>query len=266
MALIDEHETASKHARYCPDCGHLATGMHFCPGCGHAIDPPTSASQTTAEQTWIIPPRPAAAPPADASRSRFAVLIVLAVALVLAGIAAGAIILLSSSSSDQNGVYRQKLSSAVGPVVAANNTLSRSLQALHGGNTQAAKNTTSTAQQTLVAARGAVAVLTVPRASAQLSQQTQQALTEENGYLQSVSATLATPTGNSAPGLQSLASSTASAFVPLASVAPGGQVSLYGTDALVKWAQGRAAAQKRQDAVAQRRRSRRLQHQARTRP
>lgn len=247
MAVIDERNAPAEHPSYCPACGHLATGARFCSECGYALDARADAFEAMAEQTRVMP----AAPAGNPSRSRV-VPVVIAGALVLAAIAIAVVVLTSGSSSDPNGAYRQKLSTAVAPLVAANVALSSSLRALNGSDTQAAKTATSQAQQALVAARGAAAVLTVPSSSAQLSQQTQQALDQEFGYLQSVSATLSDPSGNAASGLQELASSTASAFVPLGSVTSGGQASLDGTDTLVSWAQSQATAQKARDAAAQR--------------
>jgi hypothetical protein len=144
-------------------------------------------------------------------------------------------------------VYQQKLSNVLGAVVAANQALSVSLQALTGSKTTigATKTATANAQQALTSASGAVAIITVPPASTQLSQQAKQALTQENGYLQSVNTTLGDPTGNTSASIQPLASATSSAFVPLASVAPGGSASIYGVNNLLSWAQGATNAQGR---------------------
>lgn len=202
--------------------------------------------EATIEQPQIITPRTADTVPAASARRSRVVPIIAGGALVVAVVVVVAIILLNSpGGSNMNRTYQQKLSATLAPLVIANNALSTSLQALKGNDTQAAENATIRAQQALVAARGAVGILTAPKASLQLSQQAQQAFTQESGYLQSVSATIARPGGNSASGLQGLASNTASAFVPLASVAPGVQASLYGTNALVSWAQNQAAVQQR---------------------
>ena len=106
----------------------------------------------------------------------------------------------------------------------------------------------------------------MPSGSTQLSQQAQQALTAEGGYLQAVSATLSDPTSANAAQLQPLATSTSTAMVPLASVAPGAQTSLSGTDGLNGWAAARVAAAARAQAAATRRepgagRGRREQHE-----
>jgi hypothetical protein len=268
MTVFAEHEVSIKDGRICPGCGHLADDGRFCPDCGHVLavpaGPAVEDARSAAETAELPRPRSPRAPvvgedmgvraEAKPRRSRV-VLVVVGVVLALVVLAVAAVVLLSragsASGSSAQGVYRQKLGSALTALVAANNTLSRSLQALHGSDTQAAQTATGQAQQSLVAAGGAVAVLSVPSGSEQLSQQTQQALAQENGYLQSVSATLSNPMGNTSGGLQALASSTSSAFVPLAAVAPGGQVSLSGTGALVKWAQAGIAAQSRRDAAAQ---------------
>lgn len=121
--------------------------------------------------------------------------------------------------------------------------------ALDGSQTtiRASRTATTQAQQLLTAASGALGVLVVPQGYTQLSQQATQALTQENGYLQAVSTAFDDPTGNTVASLQPLASATSSAFVPLGSIAPGGNVSIFGVDNLLKWTQG-ANAQKERNA------------------
>ena len=255
MALTDGHQNTIKPTRHCPGCGRLATDKPYCPECGSAIEAPTSASAATSEQPRTISSRPPDTAPLAGvgSRSRL-VLVALAVALGLAAAAAAAIvILLSGSGSDQGSVYRQKLSSALAPVVAANRTLSTALQSVDGSQTTitTAQNATSQAQSAVIAAHGAVTVLTVPRSDSTLSQQAQQALVQENGYMQAVSSTLSNPVGQSASQLRTLATGTQSALVPLDSVAPGASSSLTGTDNLLSWVAGANATAQRQNAAAQ---------------
>jgi hypothetical protein len=268
MTVFAEHEMSIKDGRYCPGCGHLADDGRYCPVCGQMLASPSSPSTEdtrptarTMELRRARSPRPPERPADVAERAgtevrRSRVLpVAVGSVLSLAVIAGAGAVLLSrhgrASGDPAQIAYRQQLGSALTPLVSANNTLSRNLQALQGTDTKAAQTAVSQAQQSLVAAGGAVAVLSVPTGSQMLSQQTQQALAQENGYLQSVSATLSNPTGNSSAGLQALGSSTSSAFVPLSAVAPGGSVSLSGTASLVTWAQARSAAQGRQDAAAQ---------------
>lgn len=203
--------------------------------------PPSQRSQPP-----FLPPEPP-----KSSRTRIA-LIIAGSAITLVALVVLAVILLNdpkSSSVNPDQVYQQKLTDTLTPVVAANRALSVSLQALDGSKTTifAVQNATTQARQTVTAASGAVAVLSVPKGSTQLSQQTAQALTQESGYLQAVTTTLGNPTGNTAASLQPLASSTSSAFVPLTSIAPGGSRSLYGVDNLLNWVAGAAAAAKRQE-------------------
>jgi hypothetical protein len=167
---------------------------------------------------------------------------VVAGVLCLAAIAAAVVVVLIVSRSDPNATYRHKLSSALGPVVSANSSVSSALQSLQGTNTGTATAATGQAQQAVTAARGAVQILTVPSGSGQLSQQSQQALTGETGYLQAVSATLSSQSNQNIAQLQPLATSLQSALVPLASVAPGASSSVSGTDKLSAWASGRIAA------------------------
>jgi hypothetical protein len=174
-------------------------------------------------------------------------LIAAAGALVLAVGAVLAIILINNSggasSSSLPTAYKTKLGAALAPVVSANQALSSSLQALDGSKKTvgAASTATSQAQSAVVAARGAIGVLGVPRPDSTLSQQAQQALTEENGYLQALSSTLSDPAGQSSSQLRPLITSAQSTMVPLASVAPGATSSLSGIENLLSWAAGATA-------------------------
>ena len=105
---------------------------------------------------------------------------------------------------------------------------------------RAAQNAASQASSSVAAARGAVVVMNVPGSDATLSQQVQQALAAENGYVQDVTSTLSNPTGQGAAQLATLATGDQSALVPLASLAPGIDSSVSGTDNLANWAQGAA--------------------------
>jgi len=136
--------------------------------------------------------------------------------------------------------YQQKVTAALIPVVGANQALSSALQGVTGSSQTIhnAQSAVTQAQTTLSAARGAVAILTVPASQQALSQEVQQALTQENGYLQGVSSTLADPIGQKGSDIRSLATSTQTAFVPLASLAPGAAASISGTDNFLAWVAG----------------------------
>lgn len=139
-----------------------------------------------------------------------------------------------------NAIYHQKLSQALTPVVAGNQSLSKALVTIDGSKASlwAAHNANTAAQQVTTAASGAVNLITVPELSLVPSQQATQALTQEAGYLQAVSSTLSDPTGKAPGSLQSLATATNSAFVPLNNVAPGGSASVFGVDNLLAWVSG----------------------------
>ena len=170
-------------------------------------------------------------------------------------IAVVAIIILTSSSSSSAPPqsYRQKLALALAPVLAANRTLTVSLQSLNGSKATiiASKSATAQALSALTAASGALAVLSVPASEQTLAQQAQQALTEETGYAKAISSALTSPSGQSST-LRALATSTQSALVPLSVVAADAPASLAGTDNLISWVDGASAAVKRQAAAAQR--------------
>ena len=230
------HEPTTQTGRYCPECGHeLGPGV-FCPGCGHNM-------LTPARVTGAQPPQ--RSPGTGEHGSRTAIIAAAAIGAVAITVAAIIIATTTASGgSTLSDTYRAKLSSALAPLISANHSLSGTLIALDGSHQSitAAQNATDAAQSAEVAARGAVAVLTVPNSNSTLSQQVQQALADENGYLQAVSSTLTTPVGNSAATLQPLATSAQSALVPLASLASGPQNSLNGTGNLISWSNGAASA------------------------
>jgi hypothetical protein len=258
MTVVDEAKTSERQLGYCPQCGHQVTVEHYCPECGHALDAPTSMTEPELEATRVIPPRPAGAAPAgvpptgDRQRSR-ALMIGIPVALVIAAAAAVAIIVISNSGSGQSNPpsYQQRLASALAPVMTANRNLSAALQSLDGSRKTivASQNATSQAQSAVAGAQGAITVISAPTSGTALSQQVQQALTDENGYLQAVSSTLASPSSQSASQLQTLVTSTQSALIPLAPVAPGASSSLSGTGNLVSWVTGANHAQKQAQAA-----------------
>lgn len=165
-----------------------------------------------------------------------------ALALLVAAAAVLGIVLTTNSGPARartaGSEYRQKLGSALGPMVRANQALSTALQALDGSKSTVAavRTATAQAQTALAAARGATSVLTVPSAETTLSQQAEQALTEENGYLQGVAATLSNPAGGNASQLRPLITAAQSAMVPLGQVAPEATTSLTGVDNVISWA------------------------------
>ena len=65
-------------------------------------------------------------------------------------------------------------------------------------------------------------------------------MTQENGYLQVVSATFNDPTSASAAQVQPQAANLTTALIPLETVAPGAQKSVYGVDNFYNWSQGAA--------------------------
>jgi hypothetical protein len=246
MATIEGDVTATKQLRFCPECGHPAGEGRFCSVCGHSLD---SFSEPPAGKHSSSP-----------ARSRGA-LIAAGAAVGLAAVAVAAIILLTGGSSSTptsnpgSAGYQQKLAAALAPVVAADQKLSGTLTSLDGSPPalKAAQNAVSQAESALVAAHGALSVLTVPGAASTLSQQAQQALTAVSGYDQAVSATLSTPVGQNSSQLQTLATGAQSALVAITPVVAGAGTSLTGTDNLLGWVNGANALAQRQSAAAQHR-------------
>jgi hypothetical protein len=225
MAVIDEQQVAGEEVPRCPDCGGVATQVHYCTDCQQAIGP-----------------APAPAPP----RRKAPVLAIAIGAVVLAAIAIVIVIVVASgSSSDQGRAFRQKLTNALTPLVRANRTLSSSLQTLHGRSTQTALSAADRTQHTLLVTRDAVAAVAVPTSERRVSRKTQLVLAQENAYLQSVIIALAEPADGSVSTLPTLAAATANAFASIAPVAPNGQTSIFGTNALLAWARSQTTAQRR---------------------
>ena len=173
-------------------------------------------------------------------------------ALILALGAAAAIVLLnqnhtSTPTATPTAVYQSKLAGTLTPIVNDNQSLSKALQAVDGGKSslRTATDAANTLQQQTVAARGALGTLVYPASQQLTQQQATQAITQEAGYVQAVTSTLADPNNNAAGSLQSLASAVNTAFVPLDSVAPSGSTSVFGVDNLLSWVSGAQSAAKR---------------------
>jgi hypothetical protein len=248
MAVTSRRETQPQHASYCPGCGRSVHGTRYCPDCGHAIPLPTRDADTP---TTVIASHQV---PAQAGRTSSRPVVFAAVgALGLAAIAVIAIIISTSSSAPTAPSYRQRLAATLGPVLSANQTVSDALVALDGSKRTitVAKAATVKAQSALGAARGSISVLVVPSRDQALAAQVSQALTQENGYLGVVAATLAQPTAQNSSQLRTLATETQSALVALTPVADGAQSSISGADNLISWATGAAAAAKHSTAASQ---------------
>jgi hypothetical protein len=249
MASVDNDETVTEGARFCPGCGQPCGSANFCRSCGHEMGFPNHRTLTH--------PAPQS-PPADGQKPRARKgLIIAGVILGVVAAAIAVIVLINNGSSGRHSgsstgttagttasaAYERQLTKVLAPMITSNQTLSSSLTALNGSkqSTKTAKTSTSQALAALAGARGGLGVLSAPPAQSTLSEQVQQALTADSGYLQAVSATLATPSGAGAGQLQTLATGAQSALDPLTSVASGASASISGTDNLVSWAQGASA-------------------------
>lgn len=238
MATIDRSDAVTERARFCPECGQPSDGANFCPGCGHNMG--FAADRTLAD------PSVQAAPGGRPPRGRIAVILAGAT-LGLAAVAVAVVVLLGSSTSSKaarpasvGASYQRQLAKVLTPVISGNHALSISLTSLDGSqhSVRSAELDASQALAALGAARGGIAVLSAPSALSTLAGQVQQALTADNGYLQAVSSALATPTGQGAGQLQTLATGAQSALDNLETVVPGAGTSVSGTDNLISWVQG----------------------------
>lgn len=192
---------------------------------------------------------PVPLPPHAPRRQRLPWVVVGVLVLALAAVATVFLLNRNTGNTTYTESYQPKLTAIMTPIVNDNIALSKSLQAVDGSKStlRAATTATQTAQQAVQGARGSLAAITVPARQQQLNQQATQALTQESGFLQAVNSTLADPSNSASGSLQSLASATNAAFVPLADVAPGGSTSVYGVDNLLSWVSGAQAAGKRNE-------------------
>jgi hypothetical protein len=206
----------------------------------------TTTADLQPQPSGLLDGSPPAGPTGPPNRRHQTAIIAAAAALLLAGIAVGAVVLTTSNTHRQPAqqaaatAYQEKATAALAPVIAANQFLSTALQAIDGssGTLHNANSAVALTQTAVTGARGAIATLTVPPSQTTLSQQIQQALIQENGYLQAVQATLSDPVGQSASQVRTLATNTQSAFVAIAPVAPGGTASISGIDNFMGWVSG----------------------------
>jgi hypothetical protein len=242
VATIGRHEPETRQARFCPECGHPTEGR-YCTVCGHDVEAYPESLEPRVQGT-------AAQAAKGTSRSGVAV-VAAGAALVLAGIAAAAIILLTGSGTSAHpGSYQRQATAALTPVVSANQKLSAALGGLDGSpsSVTAAQNVASANESAIVAARGALSVLKAPAADATLSQQAQQALDQDSGYVQAVSSILKTPVSQSSSQIQTLSTGAQTAMVSLNGLVPSAGDSVGNTSNLLSWVAGANELKKNKDA------------------
>jgi hypothetical protein len=237
MAPTDDR-TVISHSQFCSQCGAEVHDARFCPQCGALVnaDPPVAS-----------PPAAAAIPEPRRKRPTW---LLAAGGLGLVAIAIAAIIISTSGGGSQPasaqtgqstaGDYRAKLAASLSPVITANSQLSTALGNMDGSRPTitAARNAATAVESAITTAKGATGVLSVPTSQATLSQQTQQALTEDDGYVQAVVATLNKPVGQSSAQLQTLSTNAQTALVPVSSLVSGASSSVSNTANLLSWVDG----------------------------
>jgi hypothetical protein len=260
---------------FCTECGQPIHGGKFCANCGtasgvhKAVTPALAAAvapgppmgeepaeplangtpQTTPATETIEPARPAdhprttdrdGHPPPDRRpvTSRRVLLALAGGALVIAGVVV-AVVLLSAGDSkgpDRDAAYRQKVATAFGPVLGANQQLSDALVAIRGTNPADAKVAVNRAQHATTVASGAVSAVTAPAASSALAREARQVLDRETAYVAAISAVLNHPSVAGASQLQTLASNLTSALDSAGPTVAGNAPSVGGDDRLTAWA------------------------------
>jgi hypothetical protein len=157
----------------------------------------------------------------------------------------------SSSDDGKDTAYKAQLSTAMRPVISANEKLSSALRALHGTRATLAQRRAKEAQEATLTARGAVQTLSVPSGSQQLATNARGTLGREDAYLAAVASALADPSSASAAQSQTLASNLTDALNAIAPAEQDWARSVAGADTLTTWAP-RAVATKARHAAAKR--------------
>lgn len=237
-------------------------------GPGHAAVPPARDAGPPSPRAYeprpqapapagAFQPPPPATPPTHRDKSPrwipFAI-----IGAVLVGIVVVALVLFVFSSSDdgKDTAYKEQLSTAMRPVINANEKLSSALRALRGTNTTLAQRRARDAQEATLTARGAVQTLSVPSGSQQLATNARGTLGREDAYLAAVASALANPASASAAQSQTLASNLTDALNAIAPAKQDWARSVAGADTLTTWAP-RAVATKARHAAAKRAAARR---------
>jgi hypothetical protein len=271
MTLIDDDQTSLQQGSFCTSCGEATGTGRFCAKCGTAVPmrmstpagstlngnstvPSTTSTTTMPAGGSTPPPSPVSPQQRSGGPGRGALIALGALGLAAAAIAVVVLTTTHSSSSLKHrsaaavapsvgAAYEAKLRVALSPMVSANHRLSNVLGSVNPSQTDVvpAKNAAAAAQTALATTRGAAGALTAPSSAQTVTEQVQQALDNESGYVQAVTATLNNPNSSQASQLQTLATSLQSSLVPLDQLASGASASVSGTSSLTSWANGATA-------------------------
>jgi hypothetical protein len=241
------HEAAARRASERIESGRLdaieEAAAAAASGDGPAAPSPGPTSEEpTAHFAAPAPSRTSASPPAAPPHANRRPLIITLGVFVALLVAAGAVaaVLLMSGGSNASASYRAKVTAAFGPVIAANRSLSDSLESLHGNDASGAQSATSRAQNASSSARGALNALTPPPDSQQAASEARQALDREDSYLSAVNTGLANPSSPVVSQLQGLAGNLTTSLDAVGVTLSGASQSVGGAETLTTWAQHRA--------------------------
>jgi hypothetical protein len=233
----DFNERTSTKA-YCTACGAQMQG-HFCGECGTPIagepQDPFGDLEAGAAPPAVFPQR-------EARSTRRTPLVVTAGVVMLAIVAVLALVLLRHNSPSKSSgqltdtLYRQKVATAFGPLLGANQQLSRELRTISGTNSGPARDAASAARQALASTTGALNVLTAPAGSPTVASNARQVLTREDAFLSAVSAVLADPTNPSRNELINLQANLQSALTAAGPSIAGNSPAVSGATELTAWA------------------------------
>jgi hypothetical protein len=238
----------------------------------------TQAAPVTPASTSEDPPAPPASTrPAAAGSSRpggvrrgllvgvaVAALVVVAVIVVVIATSGGDTSSKKSAVANVDRAYQQKVATAFGPLLGANQQLSSALTALHGTDPAEAKLALAQAQKATTTAAGALGALSAPSSSSKLAGEAQQVIDRETAYLAAVANVLNHPSVTAASQLQTLSSNLISAFDSAGPVVAGSTPTVSGADRLTSWAHSTSATLRKRAAAAKKKAAARRKREARS--
>jgi hypothetical protein len=217
-------------------------GQEF--GAGEAARPasrPTGAWPDNPPYADAGPPRgptptsgSGGSPSSGGGRGKLIAAIAAGVVVLVAGIVVAVLVL--SGGDDNDVAYKEKVATAFGPVLGANQEVSDALGKLQGTKTQDGISAVRRAQQATTMASGALSALSAPSGSEDLASKAREVIVRENAYLPAVGAVLANPASASRNEIQSLESNLVSALSAAGPAVAGPTQTVSGADALSRWA------------------------------
>ena len=259
-------------AKFCTECGHRTQTLSAVPvsaaagtgASGKRVTDTSPAQNGTARGEAngaepVLPPtqsvraqpdsrsgaRPAAstAPPGpglDAvAPRRNALRWIVPLAIAVVALSIGAVLLLTGGSDESNTgdtAYRKQVATVFGPVLGANQQLSRSLQRLGARTRSPQWQMWRLPSKRPPPPKARSSALDAPASESKLATDARQVLDREAAYLSTVSTVLSNPSAPAAGELQTVSSNLTSALSAAGPTVAGAAPTVTGTDRLTAWA------------------------------